>query len=84
MRCVRIARSVEGFISECEAALAMQGCDDDTWLKEADAAVEKLSWDVTFERMCGLIEDAIHNRAATVTLQADARSKSAVGLQGDG
>jgi UDP-galactopyranose mutase len=68
-RCVRIAHSVEGFIGECDAALAMHGCDD-AWLKEADAAIEKLSWDTTFERMCDLMDEALNRRASAATLQA--------------
>ena len=62
MNCVRIARSPEGFISECERAMALAASGTD-WLREADAAIEKLSWDATFQRMCGLIDIAIKRRA---------------------
>jgi UDP-galactopyranose mutase len=72
MKCVRIARSPENFISECEAALAMRSCGDDGWLREADKVVEKLSWDSTFGRMCELIEEAINRRASAVALRLDA------------
>jgi UDP-galactopyranose mutase len=83
MRCVRIARSPESFISECEAALTMRGCDEE-WLKEADLAVEKLSWDATFEKMCRLIEEALNRRASAVTVQSERSKSSGVALPGDG
>ena len=69
---MRIARSPENFISECEAAMAMRSCGDDAWLREADKVVEKLSWDSTFGRMCELIEEAINRRASAVALRLDA------------
>jgi UDP-galactopyranose mutase len=80
MRCVRIASSADSFIAECEAALKMIASEDD-WRKDADAAIEKLSWQTTFERMCQLIEEAIARRAAAVSVPM-ARDRSATGLRG--
>src|SRR5438874_2656495 len=39
LNCVRIARSVEGFIAECEQAMALAASGSE-WLQEADRAIE--------------------------------------------
>ena len=77
VRCVRIARSLEQFVQECEAALAIRSCGDG-WLGEADAVIKKLSWDSTFNRMCALIDDVISGETSDPILQEAAGTNAAL------
>jgi UDP-galactopyranose mutase len=61
LKCVRIAHSTEAYIEECVNALEMGPCG--AWLKEADTAIEKLSWNATFVAMGALIKEAIERRS---------------------
>ncbi|HEY9219069.1 MAG TPA: UDP-galactopyranose mutase [Phenylobacterium sp.] len=55
---VKIAASHDDFISACDQALALARSDG-AWLNEVDKALAELSWDETFGRMSGLIDQAI-------------------------
>jgi UDP-galactopyranose mutase len=57
LEAVQIASTPEEFVAGCEAALAL-GQDGD-WLAEVDTKLANLSWDTTFARMSGLVEQAI-------------------------
>lgn len=54
---VFIADGPEEFVRSCEQALALAKGPGD-WLADADAKLAHLSWDITFARMAGLIEEA--------------------------
>jgi UDP-galactopyranose mutase len=66
---VRIAQSMESFIGQCETALTMGVCGE--WLKEADNAIAKLSWDATFDNMCDLLDEALKRRMSGLALTVD-------------
>ena len=51
---VRIARSPEEFVAQCEIALALAGTSD--WLAEVDDCLAEMGWDETAGRMLALIE----------------------------
>lgn len=59
---VAIAATAEEFVQACEAALALQ--PEGEWLAEVDVKLANLSWDTTFARMSGLVEQAIAARPA--------------------
>lgn len=67
---VRIADGPEAFVAACDAALA--GRDDRSWMAEADAVLETMSWDQTQARMA-LMTD----RATTVRSERENRSPRA-------
>ena len=77
MQCVRIARSLDHFIAECEAALTMRSCGDD-WLKEADAAINKTSWAATFDRMCRLIDEVLTREDSQIPLGVQSKTDRAL------
>ncbi|HVQ09936.1 MAG TPA: UDP-galactopyranose mutase [Allosphingosinicella sp.] len=55
---VRIADGAAAFTAACEDALALaQGPGE--WLGEADAKLANLSWETTFARMAGLVQETI-------------------------
>jgi UDP-galactopyranose mutase len=58
MDAVFIADTAEAFIAGCEQALELSRSGDD-WLGEVDAKLSNLSWDTTYARMAGLLEEAI-------------------------
>jgi UDP-galactopyranose mutase len=70
---VRIADTVDDFVSACEAAMAE---DASVRIREADAFLRQTSWDGTWARMRGLVEAAVLQRrdraAAAGTLAAEA------------
>jgi UDP-galactopyranose mutase len=55
---VYIADTSEGFIKGCEDALALVRGGDE-WLKDVDAKLANLSWDITYARMAGLVQECI-------------------------
>src|SRR3546814_14968262 len=54
MEAVRIADTADAFIAACDEALKMAGSGT-AWLKEADMALNQMSWDKTFQAMSRLI-----------------------------
>lgn len=58
---VKIAASADDFVSACDAALELSRSGD-AWLGEVDRTLAELSWDETFQRMNGLIADALARR----------------------
>jgi UDP-galactopyranose mutase len=54
---VIIAETADEFVAGCEASLALQAGGD--WLAEVDVKLANLSWDTTFARMSGLVEQAV-------------------------
>jgi len=58
---VIIAEDADEFVRGCEAALALRPRGD--WLAEVDVKLANLSWDTTFARMNGLVEQAIAGNA---------------------
>jgi UDP-galactopyranose mutase len=63
---VRIAETPDAFVAACEAALSLR--PDGDWRDAADVVLADGSWDRTFERMAGLIEDTVaaHNEIQPV------------------
>src|SRR3546814_844297 len=58
MEVVRIADTADAFIAACDEALKMAGSGT-AWLKEADMALNQMSWDKTFQAMSRLINARI-------------------------
>src|SRR3546814_111869 len=58
MEAVRIADTADAFIAACDEALKMAGSGT-AWLKEADMALNQMSWDKTFQAMSRLINARI-------------------------
>jgi UDP-galactopyranose mutase len=56
---VRIADTPAAFVAACEAALAT---DPETFLPEVDLRLASMSWDGTFRRISGLVDQAISTR----------------------
>ncbi|HYI48462.1 MAG TPA: UDP-galactopyranose mutase [Allosphingosinicella sp.] len=54
---VFIADGAAAFTSACEDALALAR-EPGEWLGEADAKLANLSWEITFARMAGLVQEA--------------------------
>ena len=67
LEAVRVADDHKGFISECEAALAMAQTGLDKtgrpWLEAVDATLAELSWDSTYARMAALVDEAAVRRS---------------------
>ena len=61
---VFIASGAEAFVKACEDALALAHGDDE-WLREVDEKLANLSWDITYARMSGLVNEAIKVPTAT-------------------
>ena len=57
LEAVFIADTPEAFIEACERALELARAPDD-WLGEVDQKLAHLSWDTTFARMAGVIDEA--------------------------
>jgi UDP-galactopyranose mutase len=55
---VFIADGAEEFIKACEQALDLSRSGDE-WLKAVDLKLANLSWDITYARMAGLVQEAI-------------------------
>jgi UDP-galactopyranose mutase len=60
-RLVRIADKAGDFVREIDAALNVDARDAD-WAKRRDAFLSTNSWDITWRKMCALIEDRIAAR----------------------
>jgi UDP-galactopyranose mutase len=58
---VAIAATADEFVRACDAALALSRSGE--WLAEVDVKLANLSWDTTFARMNGLVEQAVAARA---------------------
>ena len=56
---VKVARTADEFVAQCEAALKLAAEPDGAWLKDVDKALAELSWSQTFCRMSALIDQAI-------------------------
>jgi UDP-galactopyranose mutase len=70
---VRIAGTPAAFIVACEAALA---ADRKAFLPQVDAKLATMSWDGTFRRIAGLVDQAVSsrlNRSIARTLRRAAR-----------
>ena len=61
-RLVRIADSPEEFVQALDAALTVDAADAD-WASRRDAFLGGNSWDITFKRMCDIIENRLIARA---------------------
>ncbi len=62
LRGVKVADGHEAFIAACDEALALARDPDGAWLSEVDKALAELSWEQTFARMAGLIDQASTRR----------------------
>jgi len=60
-RLVRIADKAEDFVREIDAALQIDARDAD-WAKRRDDFLAMNSWDITWRKMCMLIDDRIATR----------------------
>jgi UDP-galactopyranose mutase len=70
---VKVAKSYDEFIAGCDAALELAAEPDGAWLKEVDKTLAELSWEQTFARMTGLIDQAIQRkRGPAFTLAPEA------------
>jgi UDP-galactopyranose mutase len=58
LEAVLIADGVAAFTAACEDALALAR-DPGKWLGEADAKLANLSWETTFARMAGLVQETL-------------------------
>jgi UDP-galactopyranose mutase len=58
LEAVFIADGAEAFIGACEQALALATGGGD-WQAEADAKLSHLSWDTTYARMAGLVQEVL-------------------------
>ena len=64
LEAVRVADTHAEFIAECETALALSRAPQGAaWRTAMDAALADLSWDKTFNRMAGLVEEAVVRRS---------------------
>jgi UDP-galactopyranose mutase len=71
LEAVRVADTHEAFIAECETALALSRSPGGAWRTAMDAALADLSWDKTYARMAGLVEEAAVRRSqSAAALQA--------------
>jgi UDP-galactopyranose mutase len=61
MQGVKVADGHEAFIAACDEALALAR-EGGGWLAEVDKALAELSWEQTFARMAGLIDQAATRR----------------------
>jgi UDP-galactopyranose mutase len=59
---VKVADGPEAFIAACNAALTLDADTDGAWLTEVDKTLAELSWEQTFARMAGLIDQAVTRR----------------------
>ncbi|MGZ3273457.1 MAG: UDP-galactopyranose mutase [Caulobacteraceae bacterium] len=59
LEAVKVARTPDEFVAQCEAALALAQDPQGPWLAEVDKALAELSWSQTFSRMSALIDQAI-------------------------
>ncbi len=60
---VKIAGDAESFAAACDAALALSRDPEGGWLAEADLMLSAASWETTFARMAGLVEELIAARS---------------------
>jgi UDP-galactopyranose mutase len=72
---VFIADGADAFIRACEQALALAKGDDE-WLKDVDLKLANLSWDITYARMAGLVQEAIKVPSAGPNIVKAAAKKS--------
>jgi UDP-galactopyranose mutase len=63
---VRISDNADAFVTACEAALALAGGGDRTWLAKVDETLASLSWDQTLLRMTALVDAAADKRGPWV------------------
>jgi len=61
-RLVRIADTAEEYVQALDAALAIDA-NDSEWAARRDAFLAGISWDITFRKMCEIIEDRLISRA---------------------
>ena len=69
---VRIADTAEGFITACDAALALARNPEGAWRAEVDRALAELSWDQTHLRMTAQIDRVANAKAPKVKVSAPA------------
>jgi len=60
---VKIAADAESFVAACDQALELSRNSEGGWLAEADLMLASTSWEVTFARMSGLVEELLAERA---------------------
>jgi UDP-galactopyranose mutase len=66
---VKVADGPEAFIAACDDALELARQSHGGWLEEVDKTLAELSWEQTFARMAGLIDQAVtRRRGASFTL----------------
>lgn len=59
---VHIADTPETFVAAIEKALAQR--DDAEWLKKTDEYLANISWDITWQNMVGLMQEAVAKKSA--------------------
>ena len=59
---VKVADGHDAFIAACDEALELAADPNGAWLGEVDKILAELSWEQTFARMAGLIDQAVARR----------------------
>lgn len=59
---VKIAADAESFVAACDEALKLSRDPEGGWLAEADLMLSSSSWEVTFARMSGLVDELLAER----------------------
>lgn len=62
---VKIAADAESFAAACDQAFELSRNREGGWLAEADLMLSASSWETTFARMAGLIDELLAKRATT-------------------
>jgi UDP-galactopyranose mutase len=70
---VRIADTPDRFIAACEEALSL---DRQAMLPEVDATIAGMTWDESFRRISGLLDDAIRQRTQPLSSPSLGRKSS--------
>jgi UDP-galactopyranose mutase len=60
---VKIAADADSFVAACDEALELSRNPEGGWLGEADLMLSSSSWEVTFARMSGLIDELLAQHA---------------------
>jgi len=60
---VKIASEPDSFVAACDQALELSRNPEGGWLAEADLMLSSSSWEVTFARMSGLVEQLLAEHA---------------------
>ena len=60
---VKIAADADSFVAACDEALDLSRNPEGDWLGEADLMLSATSWEITFARMAGLVDELLAEHA---------------------